>query len=176
MVWFSTRGNVGRVIGGENKLSRKKVNLNLEVHEARKDEVYKDIARISEASRKGLVAGKIHRFRTKAGSAYLILRGNDASLEKSYIRLDEAARDRLGLSDNDILKNADFTVSEVGLRGEFVWAWQATDPSYRVAARLGVLSIVLAVFSVLPLGWSILVGAARILLWIADRIAPYFCH
>jgi hypothetical protein len=167
---------VGRVIGGESKLSRKKVNLNLEVHEARKDEVYKDIARISEASRKGLVAGKIHRFRTKSGSAYLILRGNDVSLEMSYIRLDEAARDRLGLSDSDKFKNADFTVSEVGLWGEFVWAWQATDPSYRVAARLGVVSIVLAVFSVLPLLGCVVVNAAKVVLRVANWIGPYLCH
>jgi hypothetical protein len=56
------------------------------------------------------------------------------------VRMDERLRNLLRVSVGDKI---DVAVSKVGLYGQFRWAWSASDPAYRVAARLALLSVVL---------------------------------
>ena len=56
------------------------------------------------------------------------------------IHLDEKTRQALGLEEG---REAEFTVRKVGWPGQFLWAWRAADPAYRIAARLGLLSVLL---------------------------------
>ena len=135
-------------------MNRTSHTVRLTVKSIEYDDVYKDIVRMSEASRDGLKTGRIHRFRTSAGAAYFILRGTK-SKNDGKILMDEAARSKLNL---EAKTEAEFEICEVGFWGELRWVWNATDPTYRIAGRLGALSFFLAIIALLPLikellGW-----------------------
>jgi hypothetical protein len=119
--------------------------VRLSVRSAEIDDVYKDIVRISEESRGPLKTGRVHKFATGSGTAHFILRGSSPS-NVGKILMDEAARAKLKLEPS---AECDFDIQEVGFWGELRWAWSATDPTYRVAGKLGVLSFVLGVISLI---------------------------
>lgn len=126
--------------------------LTLTVQSAKDEDVYKDIVRIPQADRGELKTGRVHRFSVKGeGSGYFILRGA-AERYNGTIRMDSAARSRLNLGSG---KTYVFKVEEAGFIGELVWGWYATDPSYRAAARLGVLSFFLAIIALAPVVFTI---------------------
>ncbi|MFH1874132.1 MAG: hypothetical protein ABH859_02975 [Pseudomonadota bacterium] len=54
--------------------------------------------------------------------------------------LDEFTRSKLNVKPNE---EVDVKLKQKGLLGELKWAWRASDPSYRVSARLAVLSVIL---------------------------------
>lgn len=58
------------------------------------------------------------------------------------IHIDERTRRALGLTAG---KEAEFRFRQVSWPGQFLWAWRATDPAYRIAARLGLLSVLLGI-------------------------------
>lgn len=62
------------------------------------------------------------------------------------IWLDERMRNRLGLKDG---QEVEFSFRPVWLVGQTCWAWNASDPAYRVAARLAVLSLALGVIGLI---------------------------
>lgn len=118
-------------------------HLTLEVHQSLEADVFKDTVRIAETDRQGLNAGRVHRFRANSQTFYAIIRGLEAD-KPLTIRIDQAARSRLGLH---IGQSCTFAITQSGFWGQLRWAWNATDPAYAVAARLGVLSFWLGLLS-----------------------------
>ncbi|HEY8948688.1 MAG TPA: hypothetical protein VIM56_07365 [Rhizomicrobium sp.] len=136
--------------------------VSLKVRGAESEDVYKDIVRISEASRHGLKTGKVHKFSVPEGSAYFILRGS-AQENDGKILMDEAARGKLNLGPG---AEREFEIQEAGFWGELRWVWNATDPTYRIAGRLGVLSFSLAILALWPV-------AEELLRWIIPIVRKY---
>ncbi len=124
-------------------MAKPKHQSQLIVRSARYADVYKDTIRIAEADRGPLRTGRIHRFKVGTQVAYAVLRGLAPS-RAGQILMDEATRDRLEATYGTI---ADITVSEAGFWGHIRWGWDATDPTYATATRLGVLSFGLGVLS-----------------------------
>jgi hypothetical protein len=124
-----------------------KRSLKLKVRSAESEDVYKDIVRISEVTRDGLKTGRVHKFSVPEGTAYFILRGTGPEHDGKLL-IDEAARGKLGLSAG---VERDFRIEEAGFWGELRWMWNATDPTYRIAGRLGVLSFALGLIALVPL-------------------------
>ena len=127
-------------------------SLTLRVRSAKYNDIYKDIVRVSEQSREGLLPGRVHKFISPNKTAYFILRGAGPK-DDGLIRMDEESRKKLAVKYGETY---DFEISPVGFLGEMKWAFGATDPSYRIAARLGVLSFFLGLFAFVPVLWNLL--------------------
>lgn len=125
-------------------MTRDSHTTQLLVRSARYADVYKDTIRIAESDRGLLRTGRIHRFRIGKKVVYAVLRGLAPS-RVGQILMDEATRDRLDAGYGQI---ADVFISEAGFWGRLRWGWDATDPTYSTATRLGVLSLGLGVLSV----------------------------
>lgn len=111
---------------------------------ANPEDVYRDIARVPENYRKdfrgrAIKEGSVCLLSCGGRRSFVLLRGLPGSQEPQ-IRLDERKRNELCLEAG---KTAEFSFSKAGLLGELRWAWQASDPAYRVTARLAVLSLAL---------------------------------
>ncbi|MGC2742852.1 MAG: hypothetical protein WA672_06670 [Candidatus Angelobacter sp.] len=128
----------------------------LEIHDAKKEEVYRDIIRIPEDDRrdthgKVIDEGRICCIIVGEKSALLIVRGV-ASAEFSghvhggCIHMDDVTRKRLSLEESRI-KQAEFKITPVGIFGEFRWAWSATEIGYRISSRLALLGLVLGLIA-----------------------------
>ena len=115
--------------------------VQLQVKSADAADVYRDIARVPPAGRGQLKTGRLYRFAWSGGSQYLVLRGLDPS-EGLVVKIDSESRHRLGIASNQAAPIA-FTIQEADFWGELAWAWQATDPAYRVAAKLGIWGLAL---------------------------------
>ena len=124
--------------------------MKLKVQQATKEDVYRDIVRVSERYRldthgEWVPEGSVCRIIAPSGTAYGILRGLDNSSEP-VINMDERLRNLLHLRDG---AEVDFQFKSAGFWGQFRWAWSASDPAYRVAARLALLSVVLGAVGLL---------------------------
>lgn len=118
--------------------------MNLEVRSADREDVYRDIARIPESHRvdtrgRTIPEGSVCVLRVGSHRAYALVRGLGDSA-KSEIRMDERLRNLLEVN---VGNEIEVEVKTVGICGQIRWAWTASDPGYRVAARLSVLSVVL---------------------------------
>lgn len=122
--------------------------MRLKVSAAQKEDVYKDIIRVSEQYRRDykgrlIPEGTVCLIQVNSKKLYTILRGN---LEggKKEILIDERLRNRLNLNVGD---EVDFIFKKSGLWGEFSWAWNASDPAYRICARLGLISVIIGIIA-----------------------------
>jgi hypothetical protein len=124
--------------------------MKLEVANAHYTDVYKDMARVLDAYRldaKGAVIpeGRTCKVYVGSESIFLSLRGHNDH-KNPAIHIDEKTRTALGVQIHD---QVDFTFHQVGWWGQFRWAWNASDPAYRIAARLGFVSLILGVIGLL---------------------------
>ena len=126
--------------------------VKLKVRATDPDDINKDIVRVAERRRAGLKIGRIHKFTVGDQSAYFILR-SCAPEDAGKIFMDEAAREKLGLSAG---ADKEFKIERASLWGEICWLWNATDPTYRIAAKLGVLSLGLGIIALVPTVLSII--------------------
>lgn len=124
-------------------MPRRKHLTRLLVRSARYADVYKDTVRVSESDRAHLRTGRICRFKAGEKVAYAVLRGL-APNRAGQVLMDEAVRDRLQVRYGE---PADLVISEAGFWGRLKWGWDASDPTYATATRLGVLSLVLGILS-----------------------------
>lgn len=120
--------------------------MKLTVQAAEKEDVYKDIARIPEMHRRSLGGafvkeGCVCRVSVGRRSAYVLVRGLQSTSEP-VICLDERKRNELQVA---LGAAADFNLEPPSPIGEWLWGWSASDPAYRVCARLALLSLVLGV-------------------------------
>ena len=102
-------------------------------------DVFQDMARVDLEHRQHSKAGKVIVIKAHGKTAWALARGAPGR-DSTSIFLDDATRDRLDLSAGDLV---DFTITKAAFWDEFLWAWFATNASVRVAARLGVLSVIL---------------------------------
>lgn len=104
-------------------------------------DVFQDMARVELRHRLGSKAGKVIVLEARGKKARALARGAPGR-DAASIYLDDATRDRLGLSSGE---DVDFTITPGGFFDEFVWGWGATNAVTRVGTRLAVLSIALGV-------------------------------
>ena len=122
--------------------------MRLRVHQLAAEEVYRDMARVPEEYRldregKRIPEAKICEVLVEAKSKLLILRGRQGCYEP-IICVDEKTRDSLGIKEKS---DYEFQLLPVGFLREFAWAWNATDPTYWIPARLAIISFSLSVLS-----------------------------
>jgi hypothetical protein len=134
--------------------------MKLKVIPAAREDVYKDIVRVHEQYRlagdkRVVPEGCVCKISTPDKRAYAIVRGCGDGSEK-WIYIDERLRNTLGLTRGE---EVEVRFEPAGFWGQFYWAWTASDPAYRVAARLGLLSVVLGLLG-LVLGLLSLTGCS----------------
>ena len=115
-----------------------------------KEDTYKDVARIPWRHRldkhgTSIQEGRICKVSVNGRSKLLSLRGMIKTNEE-VVFIDGATRDVLGVK---VSTNYDFKFKEVRLWGQFLWAWRASDPIYRIAAQLGLISVILGIAGLL---------------------------
>lgn len=125
----------------------KHMSINLLIKKAPKEDVYKDIIRIPEKFRldstgKLVPEGSVCRIFVGKKDVYALMRGTDKETGQiAYI--DERQRNMLKIKPG---KTVDITIKKVGCIGQFRWALHASDPAYRIAAKMALLSIILGTF------------------------------
>jgi hypothetical protein len=121
--------------------------MKLEVHQVIRADVYKDIARIHHTQRNGLAEGTVCCLSVGNRHKLVAIRGLP-DREKGKIRIDDVTRSALGFQDFDgTFIEADFEVEKVSFIGRLRWTWTASEPSVRIAAQLGIVSLFLGVLS-----------------------------
>jgi hypothetical protein len=120
------------------------MKLTLTVQEVDKEDVYKDIVRVPEKHRLDVDGhlvreGSVCRVATSGKWVYAIVRGCGKS-EEQIIKIDGRLRDDLGVTPDSTVE---VTLTVQGWWGQFWWAWDASDAAYRIAARMGLLSVLL---------------------------------
>ena len=118
------------------------------VHRLESEAKYKDIVRVSQTEFKSetgepiLHKNNVYRLTANKRSVLVALRGS----HRNGIAMDMVTRKRLGLEEG---RSYHFEFGRAGWVGQFIWTWEATDPAYRIASRLGLISLVLGVVGVL---------------------------
>jgi hypothetical protein len=125
--------------------------VDLIVGPARTDDVFKDIVRINHHDRENVPAGRICKISICNRSRFLIARGLPES-QRGKILLDDLAREALEVK---VGSKYDFQINRVGLWGQLRWACSVSDPGARIAAWLGVLSLLLGLLGLAIGIWSI---------------------
>lgn len=118
----------------------------LQIDYLAKEDVYKDLVRVPEAHRlnadsQPIPEGTLCLVCVGSRSARLFLRGNQAETSP-VVLMDERTRNVLGVNVGQVV---DLQVSPLGWWGQLLWAWNASEPAYRIAARLAVLSVLISV-------------------------------
>jgi hypothetical protein len=90
----------------------------------------------------------VYRLMVNNKSRLVALRGS----YNNGISMDEVTREKLGIQAN---RSYHFDFYKTTWIGQFLWAWGATDPAYRIATRLGALSLVLGIVGTILGVWSL---------------------
>lgn len=114
--------------------------VTLTVDQQDKEDVYRDRARIPELFRGCVREGRVCKISVGRASALLEVRG--IQCDRPVIEIGELARRALGVQTTQPYA---FCIREVWWIGQFRWAWGASDSSARIAARLGLLGVLLGV-------------------------------
>lgn len=117
---------------------------NLKVMRAQMDDVFGDIVRV-HISHRPVYAGDILKVSVN-GNTILAIARNTQNNERDVIRLDDALRRRLRVDPDETHA---FRLSAANSWDQFMWAWRATNPVNRIAARLAGLSLALGVAGIL---------------------------
>jgi hypothetical protein len=111
----------------------------LKVSDVTLDDVFSDVVRVHISHRRFANAGAVIRISCNGKSAYAVARG-PKGVGSTGIAMDMAIRDRLDVKPG---QDRNFVFEKAGVWGQLCWAWRATDAMPRIAARLGVLSVML---------------------------------
>jgi hypothetical protein len=125
------------------------------VHQIENDSKYKDVVRISQATLRApgsdkpvLSKNDVYMMKANGKSVWVALRGS----YNNGVSMDAITRAKLGIKPD---KSYHFEFYKTGWTGQFLWAWSATDPAYRIATRLGAISLALGAVGALLGIWSI---------------------
>jgi hypothetical protein len=122
--------------------------VHLTVQQPRLADVYRDRIRVPVLHRGAIREGGVCRLSVKGKALLVEVRGIRLSKSNpnpgTVIQIDEVTRAKLGLQ---LGSNYQFEFKEVGIVGEFLWAWRASAPTPRIAARLGIIGIVLGLIA-----------------------------
>jgi hypothetical protein len=144
-------------------MSRPWHEIVLTIRSTRADDVYKDVARISQADRGQLRTGRVHFFKTASGKGrYLILRGVAVG-SRGFVLVDSETRRKLGLETNE---PTHLRIREACFFEELFWGCGATDPTLRASSRVAAISLGLGLISVLLGAISVWLG------WLALHPVP----
>lgn len=119
--------------------------MKLRIHPVPHDsDIYRDIVRVPQAFRKTtdgrlISDGKVCKLTANGRTCRAIVRGL-GDCPDPVITIDEKLRGSLGV---DLGASVEVELKPEGFVGQWCWAWSASDPSYQIAGRLGVLSVVL---------------------------------
>lgn len=111
-----------------------------------REDVFKDIARIPKEDRNGIREGSVCTVLVNGQAKQLIVRGAVEQLNGG-IMLDDITREVLGKL--QVGMSYDFTIEEVGIWGHVKWACTVADRGPRIAAWIGVVSLVLGLVGLL---------------------------
>jgi hypothetical protein len=130
--------------------------MKLKVGKASSEDVYRDIIRIPEPFRidgNGRVVpeGDVCKLKWNGRSCRGIVRASSLDSEPTIL-LDERLRAALSVQPGE---HVDLDISTQNLFGQFLWAWSASDPAYRVAARLALLSVLLGILGLVLGAYSV---------------------
>ena len=114
---------------------------NLTVKQLPLQDVFQDMARLALEHRPHSKAGKVIVLQAGTRTARALARGAPGR-DVSSIFLDDATRDRLGVSSGD---QVDFLIRKARFWDEVIWGWQATNAVTRVGTRLAMLSVALGI-------------------------------
>jgi len=120
--------------------------MKLTVCKAESMDVYRDIVRVPECQRKykngrTIQEGRICRIIVGNKATYGILRGLGDSTA-AVIQVDERIRNVLEIK---VGEEADLIFKKTFLLGKLHWAAIASDPAYRIAVWLGIVSVLLGI-------------------------------
>lgn len=121
------------------------VKVQLKVSDVALRDVFSDVVRVHKSHRDFARAGEIIRVNCKGKHAYAVARG-PVGVGKTGIAMDLALRERLNVNPGEV---CDFEFTKAGPWGQLCWAWRATDAMPRIAARLGVLSVILGLIGLI---------------------------
>ena len=121
--------------------SRRFGPVELEVANVDREDVLNDLVRLDLKYRPFSRAGQVIVVKCNGKKTRLVSRGPKKG-EKENIGLDSEARRILSVKPGG---RASFEFSEAGFMDEWIWAWCATNAMPRVAARLGLLSMLLGI-------------------------------
>src|SRR5262245_54236877 len=111
----------------------------LEVQKLSARDVYKDVARLPEVHRKDPQGRRIPEGRicvlSVEGRTTLVSVQGLVDESRSLIRIDEKTRSNLGVVPG---KEYYFDLVRVSMIQQVWWAWNASDPTTRLAARINV--------------------------------------
>lgn len=117
----------------------------LEVHEGLKEDVYRDRVRIPAEHRDTVREGRVCKVSTNGHSILTEVRGIQSE-QRPIIRMDEVTRGSLGLA---FLETYAFEIREASWPEQFRWAWNSSDSASRIAARLGLVGVILGLLGLL---------------------------
>lgn len=110
------------------------------------DDVFGDMARVHLSHRPNINAGQLLVLSHNNVALPLVARGAPNN-QKDHIWLDLATRERLG--DLALDTAYDFTIEKATFGDILRWAWKATNPAYRVASQISIVSAVLGIIGLL---------------------------
>jgi hypothetical protein len=116
--------------------------VSLVVRDASTEDYFNDIIRIHADNRPGSKAGHVIVVKANGAKVRGIARGGAATDE---VFLSGDAQLKLSLARNSVNH---IEICSGNLLSEVYWAWRASDPTARIAARLAVLSVVLGALGV----------------------------
>lgn len=117
----------------------------LTVHELRVADAWKDMARIPHAYRKDASGKNIRRNKicdVTIGGKHKLLAIRGCSEKDARILLDSPTRLELAVRVGD---SCEVDLNPVRWLGYWRWAWNASDPAYRVPAQISLISLILGV-------------------------------
>ena len=126
--------------------------ISLTVRAIDKEDIYRDRIRVPVVHRAGIGEGRVCKLSVPAHQKHVLVEARGIRLtvgdkQEEVILMDEITRSNLGSL--HIGQVYQFEMKEVSWAGQFIWAWNASDPTARIAARLGVLGLALGVIGVL---------------------------
>lgn len=111
--------------------------VTLTVKEVPKGDVLADVVRVHHAHRAFAKPGDVVLVKIGIKKTYANVRPHD---KKNEVCFDWATREKLGIEPD---QEVNIVLKKASWWGEFRWAWGATDAMPRVAARLGLISLIL---------------------------------
>lgn len=118
----------------------------LRIYPLWKEDVFKDIARIPRQDRGDIREGSICTVSVNGRKKLLIVRGVEDTISPG-IMLDAITREAMGNLQEGM--TYDFTVTKSEIWQQIKWACTVADPGARVAAWIGVTSLILGIVGII---------------------------
>jgi hypothetical protein len=125
-------------------------SVRLTVEPVGKEDIYQDRVRIPVVHRGKIDEGTVCKLSANGELVLVEVRGvriaGEVADQPATISIDEITRVKVKVHTG---QSYPFEMNEVSWPGQFKWRWRASDPTARIAARLGILGFALGVIGVL---------------------------